>query len=725
MPPFVHMGLFSKKRTYVGSTSVKLLADTPDTVLNSVVASVAQGGNIADDLVANMVDGTSLKARAAVNYAKNSYYLGLPQGALEYGAGSDVLVIPILNALLDKQVSILYNVVDLADPHLLSAGHLLNTRDWDETTNIVSNPITVPPVGSSAVTLKDAVFSGNPDEILITYDYTDDQAVPQTQSETISVPGLEEKGLYYHVAYVTLDATGTVDSETQYWSYKVSSGLYPQLDALPEVAESPYYPVVPLRRHNVDITREENRNSAQYLTSRTLLKKLGIDILNLAEGINANPDIAEIDHAFVYFGVDISTTAQSGLKYLYEYFNYMAGKEFSSKADFDAWEAGSQAAAPPMNRIKIQDSDLRIDIGYLYIETDVVVGNIGKVNFVDSIYTPETDLTATAWTTVEAGDDYIQKPYTVYLVNSDRMTFRKQITPTTYATVMVRGLNHISHVYGSHTVDTTLVDAQDPDNSAFMIPLNRFVVGRLTLKDENELMYEATAIMFNSYKTVKAKWYQTGFFKFAMIVVAVAATIMAPWTGGSGMQAALAIGMTAGTTAIVIMAVMLNLVIAFTVSKLFEILVKEIGMQNALILAVLLVVASIANKGVPGSTSWIPGAPTAAQLLQVSNGLLAGVSSAVEDEMSDLIDAKGEFEDYSKEEMSRLEAANDLLETSGIIDPWDYIANRPDFILDETPDEFYTRTIHSGNIGVAAIDAIGEYVNLQLQLPTTNATIGA
>jgi hypothetical protein len=38
-------------------------------------------------------------------------------------------------------------------------------------------------------------------------------------------------------------------------------------------------------------------------------------------------------------------------------------------------------------------------------------------------------------------------------------------------------------------------------------------------------------------------------------------------------------------------------------------------------------------------------------------------------------------------------------------------------VFGETPDEFYNRTIHAGNIGILSVDAVSNYVEMQLRLP--------
>ena len=66
--------------------------------------------------------------------------------------------------------------------------------------------------------------------------------------------------------------------------------------------------------------------------------------------------------------------------------------------------------------------------------------------------------------------------------------------------------------------------------------------------------------------------------------------------------------------------------------------------------------------------------------------------------------------------MKLLESAQDLLEPSQLLHPF--------IIFGESPNDFYNRTVHSGNIGTMAISSITNYVDLSLTLPKFSETVG-
>jgi hypothetical protein len=63
-----------------------------------------------------------------------------------------------------------------------------------------------------------------------------------------------------------------------------------------------------------------------------------------------------------------------------------------------------------------------------------------------------------------------------------------------------------------------------------------------------------------------------------------------------------------------------------------------------------------------------------------------------------------------------LETANALLSENTGLSPLTFIEG-------ETPDNFYQRTVHSGNIGALSIDAIHHYATLALKLPEPHDTL--
>ncbi len=82
----------------------------------------------------------------------------------------------------------------------------------------------------------------------------------------------------------------------------------------------------------------------------------------------------------------------------------------------------------------------------------------------------------------------------------------------------------------------------------------------------------------------------------------------------------------------------------------------------------------------------------------------------------DLLQEGKEFSLFVEEQNKLLDDAKALLQGNNHLDPF--------VIFGESPQDFYNRTVHSGNIGVLGISAISSYVDIALTLPKLNDTLG-
>jgi hypothetical protein len=169
--------------------------------------------------------------------------------------------------------------------------------------------------------------------------------------------------------------------------------------------------------------------------------------------------------------------------------------------------------------------------------------------------------------------------------------------------------------------------------------------------------------------------------------------------------------------------VLQQVVISTVIVEAAKLLVDLIGFEAAFLVAVVLSAFSFtADRGLLGSQ--VKGAPWAEELLRVSTGLSRAIeiktASAFRKYEKDL----AEFLLLQEEKTEELEAAQALLEFESLIDPFEFVGMAPFSIYGETPQEYFNRTVHSGNIGVEALNAISGYVDTALTLPRTNETVG-
>lgn len=718
------MGAFSSKtRTFVASTSAPLSVADAIPVISSVMESILDDKSTTETILRNELQSSSREIDRLYQYAVSDYTLGLPQGTMEIGRGNDVAVKAVLDAIEGEPVTLISNVLDSFNPEAWALDYMLNNRAYNPNTNIVGNPHQPKPqtiyyAGAALSATRDSVnvFTSYTTTVHIT-DSEGGMSINQmthTQTETVPLGftvGLTD--IFYIVNY-------SVGGTEKYWFYNEALGTYPTLDIADGTSlSSPFYPIVPIRHHNVDKTDPTLKGTAQYDTSKEMLRRGGIDFSALGDLVNENPDIADIDHAFVYFGVDLHTENKRSQAYLAEFFAYLEGTSTYTKANYTAWSAGSRANPPPINTLKIEDGGLKIKIHYNYIDSQIKTGVIGNPG--EGTRTTNIQPLFTQVQEVYDGEAGTMTAF-AYDTEMSSVTFRKQVNDTQYLEVEVKGLLHVNYVYGHHTVETTIAMSAeaDPDkeDKNFIIPLNRFVVEQMPLMERNLLYGDAIHMIFNSYVRVKLKWYQTGWFKFIVVVVAVVLTAYGMGQFGAALYSAAQAGAMA-LIKFLVTAIVISLAVTYAVDKFIDLF----GLENTFIAMVIATAAAIYVAATTGDTTGLM--ITAEQMMWAVGALGAGIQRQVTDDMNDLLSTNAAIMAEVEEKQDYLEDLYNELDTvSDLIDPFKFIAAPSYFSPDEDPDAFYTRTIHSGNIGVLSLDAVSTFVQDKVKLPPTKPSYG-
>lgn len=685
------MGLFSSsKKTYVASTTINVIDNPGNPEKSAVLHSILNQNNLTDDLLTTYTHGMHLKFNAAYLYAQNHYTYGLPQGTLDRGMGDQDAVRTVLETLNGTAVAIEYCVLatdcddDFAYPFLYAS------RGWNPDTGVVTiHPFVTT---TAPVYFLDALVTAA-NTLQLTYGYTSFNEPLRQVTETITVADLVPSALYYRVCYYKMNADGTLQAARNYWNYRIGAGTYPTLNTTPNSGlASPFFPIIPLRKNNTDLTHSSLSSTDLYKTSKTLLKKVGLDFLHLGESINANPDVGEVDHVFLYFGVDLQSSVAATQRYLLEFFAQLAPLSRTSYAEYLRWKK-QPTTLPPQSKLTIEDAGYKADISYSYIRVRFVTGSIGKVGTVTRTNTIRDRL---LW-----GSGFYFRYY-----EDSSITFRVQIASNVYKEVEVRGLTHTNYVYNRHSVITSLEDSIKDDYS-FIIPLNRHVYSNLSARMRMNVANDGLKLVFQSYKVVRTKWYESGFFQFVMVTIAVAAAIFGAWQ----VSTAIVASTTATEIAMIILATIVKVI---AISYGFKLVTDVLGVELSLIIAAVLMVYTLGYGLQQGS---LEGVPYASELLSASTGLSKSASDNIAEQINDLLGDRAKAQTEQDLMWDKLESAQELLATNGIIDPMEFINTVPALQPYESPDEYYYRTVHSGNIGVLSLDAPTNYVDYMLMLP--------
>lgn len=675
--------------TVVGSSTVPLIEDTPDVIQQSVLGSIKQGTNIATDLMNTLTNTYSHDVRRAYEYARTKYYYGLPEGSIgRFVVNGDKIKevlkqFTILGA--DEDIEVVVANIDTLYPTNFVVEYLRNNEPrFDIDSGTISNvefeyylntegndsPATDSKVGPGKVDGLTKIIDETTISVKLYMDqYEENETTGQFEVvrrwvKWVTVPiehsdynklreGVDD--FYYYVKYFIYNkVSGEKVGDDLVWNYWENSNRFSELDELDATISQNYYmPVVPLRINNKMLTDESQHHTQAYQTSKELLKLLGLDITQLSEGILENPDVDQVDHAYVVLGANLFSNKPETVRYIYEYVKYLYG-------------AGAEKF------VVIKDESYAVRLEWQSIDAARKGGAIGKIGYVDKIIERDP----------ENGDRYLR--------------VRMQMTTDTYQEFTWREPILRNYIYHSGKSVITALDAIDTDaDEALIIPLNISIVeNNLTSIQANTLYYDALKLVFNSYERKKLKWYQTGIFRAVTMVIAVAISIV---TMGAG---AAFVGMIIGIAINIAMELLYNLVVT--------IFGEDAG---AIVTAVILIVAiyfGYTNGFIPDIGQVINIAINAASFT---------VGKFISTELEEVMQDYREFQEYAEEQMNVVEAMQAELESKNQRDPLGFYGSIGMVPGESIDTFYYSKLQLPVTYGTGSIDMIHSWVDNQLQLP--------
>ena len=750
------MGLFSsKKKTYVGTSVMRVLEDDAitDTMQVSVIQAILKDEDISMRVLENMQNTIGIRAERMYSWAKKNYIYGLPSGKLVSTQEGVEQAQDVLTSIESQPVVVEYSHLAPANRLHVAWVRLISQYGYNPVTNEISVlsaqkgtqvllddiRIEIPSSDLSSLpaeTLEQwglAAVSGyqpyrgpsndtlrniyQPSKVLsignagpsqqqarITYSWDGPSQYlwgnsRETNSLVISLADLDQDDDYIHVKY-------SIPEQTKYWMYKIGAGTYPSLDSLynmPPDTSGTFFPFI-FFRHNKSKLNEDGFGEG-YRDNKKMCDIMKLDYDVVLDGIHENPDIDDVTQAVMTFAVSPNPSSQIEKRYLFDFFSEQflyQDQPIKDSYSPDVFNlnnklSGNNTTLTTKHVIVIQDQLFKMSLGFNQIYKKIKAGVIGPKGHYTSSYGTVNEAVKVE---DETGNTITQSyPVRVY-------TYRSQISARYYQEVEVRGLATEYHISGNYT---TLGDDAD---DILLVPVDRSISQSYTMGDREELYSRALHFVFNSMVVVKVKWYQSGFFKFLLTAVML---VIAVYTFGATAlgQSLLAysIGMT--TFQAVVLTAITGLFSAIAAYYAVQVFVKAVGPEIALLIAV---VAALAGMYLAFNTGSIASAPWAQDLLKLSNGLSSQAGNAIQDELTNLIEVQSEFSKQMEAQMKLLETAQDLLEPSQLLHPFT--------IFGESPNDFYNRTVHSGNIGIMAISSVTSYVDLSLTLPKFSETVG-
>lgn len=761
------MGIFSSKYvTNVGTTVARVVEDKalPDSVKHGAVTGLFDGGEqFIENVLESLVSSIGVKANRMYNYGKKKYLYGLPSGAMLSSNSGKELIRSTIAANVGQSVVLEYYHFGALNNLHLGWNKLIVDHGYNAKTNVLGNltaakgkpvkltNIAVVVTEASLLELSNGsldqwgpspagTVTGNNesdaalrkigslqkpklfeldaaaanDYLRVEYtwpvDYTavvEGVNVTRTRMDTgsfrIEIVGFDEEADWHQAKYIR------ADGEIGYWLYMAGTGFYPVIDALHDTAHSEengsYFPFGYFRYNKV--SGNADKNSEWFKQSKKLMGYVGIDYEAVTDAVHENPSINDVEQAMLMMAVPAITENQIEMRYLYDYFSSLLDLTGGDLVQPKPYQSGGslsemvQAALNPSQfeaGIVIEDKRFKMALGFSHISHKIVQGTVGD---------GKVDTYASGWgedIQVVTGTNVAGGGIVSWSTPVKSHWYRRQTTPTQYEEIRVSNLKMTYHIFEKYTA------VGDENDDILLIPLDRSITHKYSVPDREELYTRGMHYVFNSRVVTEVKWYQQGWFAYLLLIAAIIITII---TYGESFELVIS-AWALGTLTLEAFVYMLAIGVLkyLAVQLAFKLFVKVVGVKLAIIIAI---VAALAGGYQAIDAGSIQGAPWAQELLSISTNLSSGINAELKREFGQLKEEADAFAVFAKTEQKRLDEANKLLD--------DHNWMTPMIIFGEKPNDFYNRTVHSGNIGVLGLDAISAYVDVSLTLPKLTDTL--
>lgn len=666
-------------------------------VIHNVMSGTREG--IPDTLRSGYLGGPAMKLRAFYRWARstsNYGQVGMPSGQLEVQGDLDSsLVAPFIPHGEGETVAASAAYVKRADPLYWAEQWILANRVSDlDTTYTVD-------------------YIDTTNSILITF----------VDATTETIPAADF--LYdsrYIFTYYQIDDGGTL-----LWIYRIGSGNT-TLDAISETATTygEFFPFLPVRLNNKFLSDSYLPNAFKQV-KKAYRKAMDGRLDALVEALSDNPDLGDIDHAYVTFGVSLNTVEQTARKYIYRFFDILQSRQTGTLADYENWLGGENHRSGFGNTIRVKGSgevnsfyDIRINWKHIAKGTGTGLAKAGAKT--DEIWLEHTK-TDNVYQWFGGGSD--SDPYLRKVGEVHHMRITWQRTTTSYTYLDVIGAEHSNYIYKGHAVHINSKQAlADGDESGFIIPLHLDIWKQLSLVDGTQMSTACCFLVLNCYEARKKKWYESGIFKiFLVIAIAIASAIFFP--GGIGLLGAhLSVGVSLGFSGMmaVIVGSTVNALAALMLMTILEKTLGNLGVIGAVLSAVIMIVIGQVSAAFqsPGAMAFNWGDLLRVDnLLKLTDAVGRGVGDMFRQDTLALQQDWLDFAEKAKQEAKKIQQAyfEEFGYGAGVIDPFMFVDSTGGSIA-ESSQTFLTRTLMTGSeIAEMSRELLYGFPELSLKLP--------
>lgn len=609
-----------------------------------------------------------------------------------------------------------------------------------------------------------AYFNFSTNQMAVVYDGTTYNVTPPSNLLwSMGAPRASKRLLYVTYNVVTQDSeTKALSSSAPVmFTYKSGDGIV-GFDALFN-SDSPmaeFYPEIPLRVNNVSI----NDQPSVYERANKQFKKLtGSSIEQLAQSIDDNANVDEIDHAFIMHGVPLNTSNQSALDYVYRFFENLIAFQGENNTSYELFNQNQSTsnANKGIEELLFSSPEL-IGTSYAGVEwastiEDAINVILPKPNYMLRVDgASELDIRLT-WTNIreifktgngarfdnnqtrpllkkgellviESLPESISvKEYQnggVYWANEDLPKFYlvRQYASNKYSVLEVTDMQHHNYVYGSHAVHITATQAfADDKESPFLVPLHYPTLKEMGLNHAENISKNCSYLLVNSYQVIQTTWLEDNL----GWLIPVLAVVFSVVTGGAslgllGTNAAVGASIGLTGTAAVIAGATLNMIAAAVVTQLIvKASVAVFGEKVGRVIGTIASFLFIGWKtGQFGETFEFSDLFTAENIVASTNAASQAYTSFLNADTLEIYEALENAQTEYEEESERIMAlAEDVLGVTNLaFDPM--IFSDATEYFGESSQSFLDRTLLTGSDVVRISHGIIEnFVDVTLELP--------
>ncbi len=562
----------------------------------------------------------------------------------------------------------------------------------------------------------------------------------------------------------------TDPSPSYVWKYKQGSGNA-EVDAMfaPADALGAFFPYIPIRIDNVFVS--ETAWPEIYAGNKKAYRRAANSpYVKLVDNIADNESLGDIDYAYVVFGVSMNVVEHACKQYLFEFFDTLRENSSSGVLAYENWKTSWQASRDAMDAWITWFNAQLDEIHPLYGEPEPVTlpyppipepsirvnsGINAAMNYDVTIswnYITRTSGAGLGFAGAKRGQVLIRKlneeefADAIYYVNPEfygslfQMVSKEttvqhieiihQFTDNSWGRLQIGGLKFRNLIYKGKSDDITIFEAlDDPEESGFIIPLHEEIYKSMGLKYGTQMSTASTFIVFNCYKVVKQKWYQTGIFKIIIIIIAIVIMYYTGTDGGllgtnAGVGASLGFS---GTSAIVVGAAVNAIAAMVLMTVIQKISTSLFGEKwGALVGAIISVVAiqvgtaMQTGQSLAAAFSGLMDPKNILKLTMAAGKGYAGYMQASAQEF--MTEAQRVSEQYKVDSEAIQDKMREFLgSTNGVIDPMILTSAVQDLDYQlESAESFLGRTLMTGSdIAEMSLSMITNFADITLSTQLT------